>query len=97
MGKMAAVCATNVPAAEKWIGDGKLPGVWDRLESHEQIDAKYLKDFSEDTLWKRVSYPMWFNRKNKSIAPIKHGLAVRLYVPLSRREADRYQNRRQAG
>ena len=80
-GKMAAVCATNVPAAEKWIGDGKLPGVWDRLESHEQIDAKYLKDFSEDTLWKRVSYPMWFNRKNKSIAPIKHGLAVRLYVP----------------
>ncbi len=80
-GKMAAVCATNVPAAEKWIGDGKLPGVWDRLESHAGIDAKYLKAFSQGTLWERVDYPMWYNRKNKSTERIKNGLAVRLYVP----------------
>ena len=80
-GKMAAVCATNVPATEKWIKDGKLPGVWDRLESHHKIDANYLRKFAEGTLWERVDYPMWFNRKNKSTAPIKHGLALRLYVP----------------
>ncbi len=80
-GKMAAVCATNVPAAEKWIGDGGLPGVWDRLESHPRINAKYLKALTKGTLWERVDYPMWFNRENRSTDPIEQGLAVRLYVP----------------
>lgn len=80
-GKMAAICATNVPATEKWIGDGRFPGVWDRLETHPRIDATYLKALSEGTLWERVDYPLWFNRENKTTEPIEHGLAVRLYVP----------------
>ena len=85
--KMMAVCATNVPAALRWIGNGAMPTVLEKIKEHPGIDAAAIERFVEGTLLRGFEHPnkrtfeRGYNRKNTSEAPIEHGLAMRLFIP----------------
>ncbi|NLE36854.1 MAG: hypothetical protein GX621_02385 [Pirellulaceae bacterium] len=86
--KLMAVCATNVPAAKRWLGDGKMSTILNAIKDHPRIDAEAISQFVEGTLMTRgVPDPLkrthrrGYNPQNTSEEPIEHGLAVRLFIP----------------
>lgn len=86
--KMMAVCATNVPAVNRWIVDGTMPTILKRIKDHPQIDAAAIERFAGGAIpIKRFTNPKknihirGYNPKNTSEEPIKHGLAMRLFIP----------------
>ena len=86
--KMMAVCATNVPAAKRWLGNGKMSTILKNIEDHPRIDARPIARFVEGTLMMRGvesplkrSHTKGYNPKSLSEEPIRHGLAMRLFIP----------------
>jgi len=84
--KIMSICATTAHASEKWIGYGTKEDILTKLAKHKKINYEYIAEFVRGLRMAVTTpphYSLGYKSGDVSDAPVRNGLAMRVFIPYS--------------